>query len=237
MTPVTDLETVQVQYARRRWLVFVLALAFGTILDLGTKAWAFETLGGIGEPRHLTSFFALTKATNPGAAFGMFRGKHTFFMIVTVVAFVAVPYFVHVAREKVLLVAVVLGLILSGVVGNFWDRMVYGEVRDFLDFHTPATGTLHDLFDKVFGSTVWPTFNVADMFITGGAFGIVGGQWYYAKDDEKTEDGEEKEPSKDEEPEKTESSSEPEPKSESEPKSEPEPESKPESEPKPEETP
>lgn len=169
-TPTTPLPYT---HPRARWAVFCAALAFGTILDLGTKSYFFATLGKVGQRHDITSFFALTKATNPGAAFGMFKDQHTFFMLVTLAAFVCVPYFLHTARRKPLGAGLVLGLILSGVVGNFWDRMAIGEVRDFLDFHTPPTGTLHDLFAKVFGSTIWPTFNVADVFITGGAILIL----------------------------------------------------------------
>jgi signal peptidase II len=163
-------------HARARWAVFGVALLLGTALDLWTKSYFFATLGKIGEPHSVTSFFALTKATNPGAAFGMFRDQHTFFMLVTLAAFVCVPYFLHTARRNPRGTALVLGLILSGVVGNFWDRMAVGEVRDFLDFHTPATGMLHDLCVKLFGTDTWPTFNVADIFITGGAITIIAAQ-------------------------------------------------------------
>jgi signal peptidase II len=48
-----------------------------------------------------------------------------------------------------------LALILGGAVGNLIDRLAYGHVIDFLDFHV---GTLH-----------WPAFNVADSAITLGA--------------------------------------------------------------------
>jgi signal peptidase II len=48
-----------------------------------------------------------------------------------------------------------LSLILGGAVGNLIDRLIYGHVIDFLDFHI---GTLH-----------WPAFNVADSAITLGA--------------------------------------------------------------------
>ena len=161
-------------HPRGRWGVFAAALVFGLILDLGTKAHYFATLGRIGERHDVTSFFALTKATNPGAAFGMFKDQHTFFMLVTLAAFVCVPYFVHTARRLPLGAALVMGLILSGVVGNFWDRMAHGEVRDFLDFHTPPTGFLHDICVNTLEiSDTWPTFNVADICITGGAITII----------------------------------------------------------------
>ena len=94
--------------------------------------------------------------------------------MVTLAAFVGVPYFVHTAKHMVRSGALVMGLILAGVAGNFWDRMIYGYVRDFIDVHTPPAGVVHDLFQSMPGGrTVWPTFNVADMFITSGAAAIV----------------------------------------------------------------
>lgn len=156
-----------------RWVVFGLALVSGVGLDLITKIHAFTRLPQVGDSVALTSWFAFTHARNEGAAFGMFQGQHTFFMIVTVVAVVAVPYFVQAARQRVALTSLVMGLILAGVLGNFWDRVVYGYVRDFLDVHTPPSGGLFDLCMRLFDTNVWPTFNVADIFITCGAVSVV----------------------------------------------------------------
>lgn len=154
---------------RRRWLLFLVALVVGAVLDLGTKWWAFRELPLPRNSMPITSWFAFTHATNKGAAFGLFEGQFDFFMIVTVVALVAVPYFVHTAPRRSVGLPIVLGLILSGVIGNFWDRVIHGHVRDFLDVHTPPAGWLHDTCDRLLGRTIWPTFNVADIFITGGA--------------------------------------------------------------------
>ena len=159
-----------------RWIAFGAALVLGTALDLWSKGWAFEALPGPGDTRVVVEdWFSFTHATNRGAAFGLFQGQHTFFMVVSLMAFVAVPYFVHTSprTRKGLLTAGVLGLILAGVTGNFWDRVVHGFVRDFLDAHTPPTGSVHDLCERLFGRTVWPTFNVADVFITVGALVMV----------------------------------------------------------------
>ncbi len=156
-----------------RWAVFGWALACGVVLDLASKAYAFEHLPGPRDTIAITSWFSFSHAKNLGAAFGMFERKHAFFMVVTVAALVAVPYFVQVARQRVLGTAAVMGLVLSGVIGNFWDRVVHGHVRDFLDVHTPPSGALYDFFKGTFGTHVWPTFNVADIFITCGAVVVV----------------------------------------------------------------
>lgn len=156
-----------------RWILFFVALVLGTALDLGTKQAAFNALPRYGATHPINEWFSFTHAVNRGAAFGMFQGQHDFFMLVTVVAFVAVPYFVHTSPKGSRAIPITLGLILSGVAGNFWDRIVHGHVRDFLDVHTPPTGAVHDLCMSVFGRDVWPTFNVADVFITCGAVAMV----------------------------------------------------------------
>lgn len=156
-----------------RWILFFVALVLGTALDLGTKQAAFDALPRYAQTQPINEWFSFTHAVNRGAAFGMFQGQHDFFMLVTVVAFVAVPYFVHTSPRGSRAIPITLGLILSGVAGNFWDRIVHGHVRDFLDVHTPPTGAVHDLCMSVFGRDVWPTFNVADVFITCGAVAMV----------------------------------------------------------------
>lgn len=157
-----------------RWALFFVALVMGVALDLVSKHKAFVALPGHGDTTVLIEgWFSFTHAENRGAAFGLFEGRHTLFMIMTVLAFVGVPYFVHTAPARAWGLITTLGLILAGVIGNFWDRVVYGFVRDFLDVHTPPSGTVHDFFQSVFGSTVWPTFNVADVFITCGAVAMV----------------------------------------------------------------
>src|SRR5256885_1294898 len=89
-------------------------------------------------------------------------------MIVSFVAFVVVSYFVYMVDLWAKGVPIVLGLILVGVIGNFWDRVVDDYVRDFIDFHAPSDTAFAALFICWFKTATWPTFNVADMFIIGG---------------------------------------------------------------------
>lgn len=143
----------------RRWLLFVLALAAGLALDLGSKGWAFAALRDAGGSTDLTSFFSFRLATNEGGAFGLLRGRFDVFFAVAVVALAGLPYFVHSAPPRAVALPLVVGLTLAGVIGNFWDRAVHGHVRDFLDLHA--------------GGHHWPTFNVADVFINAGAVTLV----------------------------------------------------------------
>ena len=49
-------------------------------------------------------------------------------------------------------------MVIAGAVSNFFDRIYYGAVIDFIDFH--------------YGAWHWPTFNIADMCIVMGIGGI-----------------------------------------------------------------
>lgn len=145
--------------AERRWLLFLTAFVVGALLDLGSKGWAFATLPEVGGSADVTSFFALTLATNTGGAFGLLRGRFDVFFAVAILAIAGLPYFVHSAPRRAVVVPLVVGLALAGVIGNSWDRAVHGHVRDFLDLHA--------------GAHRWPTFNVADVFINAGAVALV----------------------------------------------------------------
>ena len=111
-----------------------------------------------GEGLHLTDFFNLVLVFNKGAAFSFLASapgwQTPFFVTIAVVAVLIVGYLIHKDPNKILF-CVGLALILGGAVGNLWDRLQWGHVVDFLDFH--ALGW-H-----------WPAFNVADSAITVGA--------------------------------------------------------------------
>ena len=107
----------------------------------------------------IQDLFNLTYIRNTGAAFGIFAGSAASFRIPFLVLFslVAIGFIVTMLirlpeSEKGLITA--LAFILGGAVGNLIDRILYGEVIDFLDFYWSR---FH-----------WPAFNFADSFITVG---------------------------------------------------------------------
>jgi signal peptidase II len=166
-----------IEEAALRWILYIVSATLGILLDLGSKEWAFEYHPDLKAAGHridvIPTWFDIQLSVNQGAAWGMFWGRHTFFLVVSVVAFLALTYFVQTAPPKARRGPVILGLVFAGVFGNFWDRVNFGYVRDFLHCHTPDAGAAHDLVMKIFGHTEWPTFNVADMFICVGAGSLV----------------------------------------------------------------
>lgn len=96
---------------------------------------------------------------NTGAAFSLFEGQLWLFLIVTVLGLAMIAYFHRSLRTRGLWLQVVLGLVLGGTLGNFFDRVRHGYVVDFV-----SVGL---------GETRWPTFNAADSSIVVGIIVLV----------------------------------------------------------------
>jgi len=106
----------------------------------------------------MTPYFNLVMVYNQGAAFSFLANsggwQRWFFSGLAFVVSLAIIWMLW-KNASQRLFCWSLSLILGGAVGNLIDRLIYGHVIDFLDFHI---GTLH-----------WPAFNVADSAITVGA--------------------------------------------------------------------
>ena len=135
-------------------LVLVLADQFTKILVLGS----FQ----LGEGKLVTGFFNLVRVHNAGAAFSFLAGasgwQRWFFTALGLVAAVVIVWMIKSHPGQRLFCLAMAG-ILGGAVGNVIDRVLYGYVVDFLDFHWAG---MH-----------FPAFNLADSAITLGAAGLI----------------------------------------------------------------
>ena len=128
------------------------------LLDQVSKISITKTFH-LGDSRTITSFFNLVLAYNPGAAFsflGSQNGWQRYFF--TAIAIIAVGFIVYLLRRHAgqRMFCWALALIMGGAIGNVIDRILYGHVIDFLDFHLSGWGH-------------FPAFNLADSAITLGA--------------------------------------------------------------------
>jgi signal peptidase II len=140
----------------RTWRWFALAAVI-VVADQLTKAAVLSNFAH-GERRELTGFLNLVLVYNKGAAFSMFAdaaGWQTPLLAGFAIIAAAVVGYLIVKNPAKRLFCLGLALILGGALGNLIDRVRYGQVVDFLDFH--AWGW-H-----------WPAFNVADSAICVGA--------------------------------------------------------------------
>ena len=97
---------------------------------------------------------------NEGIAFGLLSFSETYFynIISTIIAIIILILFLMIIRSKGLKKLLLIS-ILGGAIGNFYDRMVYKAVPDFIDFH------INDFH--------WFIFNIADIFISIGVFFMI----------------------------------------------------------------
>lgn len=158
----------------RRWKIFLLVAMITLVADHATKYWARHSLSthpagcaipadvvshkcvGVKEPV-IDGFWDWRLSFNPGSAFGLFdsqTGARVFLSIIGVLAVIAMVFMVKKAKNSQRLLAIALGLVAGGAVGNLLDRMYFGVVTDFVLWH------YHD--------KEWPVFNVADVALVVG---------------------------------------------------------------------
>lgn len=136
------------------WLGIALVVV---LLDQASKIMMIQFLL-YGQSETITSYFNLVMVYNKGAAFSFLSDQpgwqRYFFTAVSVIASLFILWMLR-RNPTQRLFCWSLALILGGAVGNLIDRIAYGHVIDFLDFHV--------------GGWHWPAFNVADSAITVGA--------------------------------------------------------------------
>ena len=127
------------------------------ILDQWTKSLVTDKFQ-LGESVSIIrEFFNLTYIRNPGAAFGIFAQSHPsfrgpFFMLIPLVALVVIGTVFRKLPANSRLLSSALSLVIGGAIGNLIDRVRFGYVVDFLDFHWRY-------------GYHFPAFNVADSAI------------------------------------------------------------------------
>lgn len=135
--------------------------AFIVLLVDQTTKWLVASRLAIGEARPVIGeFFQITSHRNKGAAFGILQNQRWFFIVVTLVVVIGIVWYMgKMKREGKKLVCFALSLLLGGALGNFIDRLLFGEVVDFLQFRFQF-----NWFGKAVDYT-YPIFNVADSAI------------------------------------------------------------------------
>lgn len=124
------------------------------VIDQATKVYIDRTMQLYQSIPVVNGLFSITYMRNKGAAFSFlssFDYRRPFFILVSLVAVVAILVAYRKLRDDQRFAALSLSLILSGAAGNLIDRIRLGEVIDFLDVYWQ---THH-----------WPAFNVADSAI------------------------------------------------------------------------
>ena len=132
----------------------LVASAIIVVLDQMTKWLIRETVLETIHRIEVTGFFNIVEVWNRGVSFGLLASDspwtpHSLSALALAIATVLL-FWLRKADNRLL--ALALGIVIGGAVGNVIDRMIWGHVFDFLDFHIAG---YH-----------WPAFNVADSAIS-----------------------------------------------------------------------
>ncbi|MBO4436321.1 MAG: signal peptidase II [Fibrobacter sp.] len=153
-----------------KWPFHIGVIVFSIVADQLTKLWALARFTNeTGAPNHdviniLGEFLRFQLVFNKGAAFSSrpqdlmpFLSPTVFFILISIVAVVVMGWFYRNIDKRDWMSRLGVVMILGGAIGNFIDRMRLQMVVDFIDCDLPD-----------FIMTRFPTFNVADSFVTVG---------------------------------------------------------------------
>jgi signal peptidase II len=110
---------------------------------------------------YINSFLNFSLVWNSGIGFGIMQLEANIFyilisIIITVINLILIYWMLTSSNY---IESIYISIILGGALGNLFDRYYYGSVPDFIDLH--------------YANFHWFTFNIADIFITIGIFGLI----------------------------------------------------------------
>ena len=121
------------------------------VIDLFTKILITNFMRVGDQIKIIPNFFSIMYVRNTGAAFSILENSRFFFIIAGILVLIFIYLFL--VRNKTLNMYLIIcySMLIGGIIGNLYDRIVYGYVVDFLSFN-------------IFGY-YFPIFNIADSFI------------------------------------------------------------------------
>jgi signal peptidase II len=130
--------------------------AIVVVLDQLTKWLIRDVVLDTARYIEVTGFFNIVEVWNRGVSFGLFASDSpwTPYLLSALAIAISIVLIVWLRKAETTFLALALGFVIGGAIGNVFDRFIWGRVYDFLDFH--AAG-YH-----------WPAFNVADAAISVG---------------------------------------------------------------------
>ena len=188
------------------WLLLLVVVVLGTVVDLGSKTIAFNTLAdapvvldrrAVVEATELQTLLPRHEPTivvpyvlefklvlNPGAVFGIGAGKRAFFIVATTLAIAfALWMFARWTGPGDRWAHIAIGLVISGGLGNLYDRVRFACVRDFLH-PLPGVNYPFGISTPWSGSEVWPyVSNLADLWLIIGVCVLIGFLWFGPRND------------------------------------------------------
>lgn len=152
-------------------LLFFGTTILGLTVDLWTKTWAVDHLKARPAWEFIPDWLHFTFTPNHGAVFGLGQGQRWLFVLVSILAIGFLTYLFALSAGR-RFYQLLLGMLLAGVLGNMYDRVVFGYVRDMIHalpgfYWPPSIGRYLPPAWANGGVFPW-VFNVADMLLCTG---------------------------------------------------------------------
>lgn len=143
-------------------LIWLLLSAVVIMLDQLTKQWVLTSLPEYQPIPVIDGFWNWYRTYNTGAAFSFLSDaggwQKWFFTVLAFAICTLLTFWLARTRRGDWRTALPFALVIGGAIGNVADRLIYGHVIDFIQWH--------------WRGHFWPAFNIADSAIVGGAIGI-----------------------------------------------------------------
>ena len=147
----TDIKEIKNNFFKKENIYFLLLISIVFFLDRISK---FQIINNLNESTYyINNYINLDLIWNTGIGFGFlsFTSNFIYNTVTAIIALIIVFLFGYSFKsnksEKLFL-----SIIIGGALGNFYDRIIFKAVPDFIDLH--------------YNSFHWFTFNIADIFIT-----------------------------------------------------------------------
>ena len=146
-----DLKEIKSEIFKKENLFFLIIVLFIFSIDRYSKIQIIKNFSE--NTFYINDFINYDLIWNTGIGFGIFSSNsqliyNLFSCLIFLVIIFLIFYLIRSSKKEKLIFSIIIG----GAVGNFYDRLVYKAVPDFIDIH--------------FENFHWFTFNVADIFIT-----------------------------------------------------------------------
>ena len=142
------------RYLIKKNLIFFLIIILMFSLDRISKEYIIEFFLSYDEQSYyLYPFLNLTLVWNTGIAFGLFQSESIFYHLISIMILIVIFFLgFWLYRSEIKIEKIALSVVIGGALGNWYDRIRFNAVPDFIDFH--------------YLDFHWFIFNVSDIVIT-----------------------------------------------------------------------
>lgn len=143
---------------KNKKLIYTLAMGY-MLLDQFIKIIVMKNMTLHQEITLIPNFFSLFYLKNTGAAFSILGNKTLLLILISIICLIVLKNYIKKLTCVTSLTIISLGIMIGGIIGNLFDRLIYNGVIDYLSFN-------------LFGYS-FPVFNLADIGITVGAIILI----------------------------------------------------------------